>query len=228
MGAEVTYADSPYTPGSSVYLPQSFWRRHDITQARALLAAARILPAEENANATDVDSGDLEPVFTQFSLLLEDQIPLRNLASDIASHWAQLGFQVETEAVDADDLANRLLTGRFQAAIVELPASGDFDLYPLWHPAQYGSGHNYGAASDHEVAELIEKARGEIYSVRRAALYQQLQAAFAEQAIAIPLFYRLYTFVARDQIEGVQLGYLASPADRFRGIRDWRIATPAS
>lgn len=226
LGAEATYADSPYTPGSSVYLPNPFWHSHDIAQARALLEAANILPADDGATETDAESADLGSVATPFSLLVEDTVPLRNLAADIATKWDQLGFQVEFEAVGADELANRLSTGRFQTAIVELPAGGDFDLYRHWHPAQYGSGQNYGAASNHELAELIEQARGEIYSSRRAPLFQQMQDAFAEQAIAIPLFYRLFTFVVSDQIEGVQVGYLASPADRFRGIRDWRVAAP--
>ncbi len=228
LGAEVTYADSPYTPGSSVYHSHPFWHSHDVTQARVLLEAAGISPADDDATDTDAETADPGSVGTPFSLLLEDKIPLRNLAEGIATQWDQLGIQLEFEAIGSGELANRLSTGRFQTAIVELPAGGDFDLYRHWHPAQYGSGQNYGAASNHELAELIEKARGEIYPRRRAQLYQQLQEAFAEQAIAIPLFYRLFTFVVSDQIEGAQVGYLASPADRFRGIGDWRIIGPAS
>ena len=45
LGAEVAYADSPYTPGSSVYRPNPFWLHHDLDQALALLEAARIVPA---------------------------------------------------------------------------------------------------------------------------------------------------------------------------------------
>ena len=228
LGAEVAYADSPYTPGSSVYLPHSFWRRHDIAQARALLEAAAIFAAGAEATESDAEAGDHEGSSARFSLLIEDEITLRNLAADIATQWRQLGLELEIEAVGADEYTNRLSTGRFETAIVALPAASDFDLYRHWHPAQYGSGQNYGAASNHEVAELIEKARREIYSSRRAMLYQQLQDAFAEEAIAIPLFYRLFTFVVSDQIEGVQVGFLASPADRFRGIGSWRMAAPPS
>jgi len=228
LGADVTYADSPYSPGSSVYLPQAFWHSYDLAQARALLDAAGIFAAETVDTSADADSAEADTVGARFSLLIEDRSPLRNLADEIAAQWGQLGFQVEIDGVGADDLTNRLSTGRFQTAIVELPVGGDFDLYRYWHPAQYGNGRNYGAASDHEVAELIEKARREIYPNRRAALYQQLQDAFAEGAIALPLYYPLYTFVVSDQIESIQLGYLASPADRFRGIGDWRIAAPTS
>jgi len=75
-----------------------------------------------------------------------------------------------------------------------------------------------------EIAELLEQARIEVNSLRRHMLYQEFQTSFAEQAIAIPLYYPLYSFAARATIGGIQLGYLARAADRFRGIGDWRLA----
>lgn len=218
--ADLTYADSAYTPGSSVYRSHPFWTAYDIGQARALLDAAGILTAASEAEANVDDA-----LHAQFSLLIEDRSPLPQLAREITTGWRQLGIDQAVDAVGADEFANRLATGRFQAAIVSLRLDGDFDLYRYWHPAQYGSGQNYGAAADHETAELIEKARREIYSSRRATLYQQLQQTFAEQAIAIPLYYPLYTFVLGEALEGVQLGFLATGADRFRGIANWRPAS---
>jgi len=197
-------------------------------QARALLGAAGIFPAsasEEDAAADADDNGDTE---TLLSLLIEDAPALRNFADEVANQWGNLGFAVQIDSASADDLANRLSTGRFQTAIIELPAASDFDLYRFWHPAQHGGGRNYGAAADPEIAELIEGARREIYPDRHATLLQGLQAAFAEGAIAIPLYYPLYTFVVSDQIEGIQLNYLASGSDRFRGIGEWRSAASPS
>lgn len=229
FGADVAYADSPYAPGSSLYRPNVFWTTGDIEQARTLLEAARIVPGGADDAAPESDSRDAAVAGSRFSLLVNDLKPLRQLADDIAAQWERLGFQVEVEAARADDLANRLSTGRFDAAIAKLEIGGDFDLYRYWHPAQYGgNGRNYGAVSNHEIAELIEQARREIYSSRRAALQQQFQDAFAEDAIAIPLYYPLFTFVVNEEIDGVQLGYLASRADRFRTISDWRIAARAS
>lgn len=225
LGAEVAYADSPYSPGSSVYQPNPFWLDHDLEGALALLDAARIAPEESDPESEPNDAADSA---MQFSLLIEDSKPLRQLAEDIASQWSLLGFQTQVEAVSADDLANRLSTGRFHAAIAALPIGGDFDLYRYWHPAQYGNGRNYGAVSHHEIAELIEQARRETFSGRRALLQQQFQKTFAEDAIAIPLYYPLFTFIVNAEMEGLRLGYLTSPADRFRGIGDWRIAARPS
>ena len=225
LGANATYADSPYSAGASVYLPHPFWHSQDSAQARALLEAAGLLSSGEGEAETNTASTDPGAGGARFSLLIEDTGPLRNLAGEIAAQWGQLNIEFQIDAVAPGELSERLTTGRFQAAILELPVGADFDLYRYWHPAQYGIGRNYGAAANHEVAELIERIRGEIYPNRRGALYQQLQEEFAEQAIAIPLYYPLYTFVAGEQFDGIQIGYLASPADRFRGIGDWRLAT---
>jgi peptide/nickel transport system substrate-binding protein len=226
LSAEVAYADSPYAPGSSVYRPNAFWTAHDLEQALALLDAAGI--SRHTENERDPDAAETPAPATRFSLLIEDTKPLKKLADDIAAQWGLLGFHVEVEAVNADDLAKRLSTGRFHAAIATLRIGGDFDLYRYWHPAQYDNGYNYGGVATYEISELIEQARREIYSNRRALLLQQFQEAFAADAIAIPLYYPLFTFVVDAQIEGVQLGYLASPADRFHTIADWRIAARAS
>ena len=228
LGADATYADSPYTPGSSVYLPQAVWHSVDLVHAQTLLDAAGISPAGESAEESDADAADADSSAARLSLLVEDRPALTALADDIASQWRLLGIQAQVDAVGVEDLDDRLSSGRFQTAIVELPLSGDFDLYRYWHPAKSGNGQNYGGVANHEVAELIEQARREIYADRRVALLQQFQDAFAEQAIAIPLYYPLFTFVVSEQIEGIQLGFLASPADRFRGINAWRQAAAPS
>lgn len=227
FGAAVAYADSPYAPGSSVYRPNAFWTTHDFEQARTLLEAARIAPGSGDDAASESGASDAVVSDARFSLLVNDSKPLPQLAEDIAAEWGRLGFQVDIEVAGADDLANRLATGRFDVAITKLEIGGDFDLYRYWHPAQYGNGRNYGAVSNHEIAELIERARREIYGSRRLALQQQFQDAFAEDAIAIPLYYPLFTLIVNEEIEGLQLGYLASGADRFRTIGDWRIAARA-
>ena len=228
LGTAIAYADSPYAPGSSVYRTNPFWLAHDLDQALALLEAARIVPGDPGESDPESDSSAADVPAMRFSLLIEDSNPLRQLANDISSQWNLLGFQVQVEAVSADELANRLSTGRFDLAIATLRIGGDFDLYRYWHPAQLDNGRNFGAVSNHEIAELIEQARREIYSGRRALLQQNFQETFADEAIAIPLYYPLYTFVVDAEIVGLQLGYLTSPADRFRGIGDWRIAARAS
>ncbi len=222
FGSAAVFADSPYVLGSSAYQPSAFWQTYDPDRAQTLLDSAELAPATEASDDREDSQG-----LASYNLMVANSAQLRELAADIAAQWRQLGFEFSVEAVDAPAFSSRLETGDFDAAIVSQLIGADRDLFRFWHPAQHGGGSNYGAASHNEMAELIEIARVEIYAGRRALLYQQLQEVFAEQALAIPLYYPLLTYVTRDSIDGIKLGYLSSPADRFRGIQYWRPATLA-
>lgn len=225
LESAATYADSPYPPGAAAYQPQAFWNTYDPAQAQSLLDdAAATEGAADNSDA-DSTGADAWPGFT---LLLEDRVELRSLGEAIAAQWRLLGLDVSVEAVGAADLQNRLETGRFDAALVRQHIGADPDLFRFWHPAQHGSGWNYGAASDVATAELLEFARAEIYGIRRAHFHQQFQLAFAEGAIARPVYYPLFSYVLRDTVEGVQLGFMSTAADRFRGIQSWGRAAAAA
>ena len=198
----------------------TIWLRHSCWSDGSDTAAG-----DEINAGTDDDERAASTSRQTIGLLVEDTAQLRGMANDIASQWRRIGLDVSVELVNASALMNRLDTGRFDTAIVRQRIGADPDLFRFWHPAQHATGLNYGAASDNAIAELLEAARTEIYSIRRANLYQQIQEAFAEQAIAVPLYYPLFTYIARDSIEGIQLGFLTSSADRYRNISDWRPAT---
>ena len=223
FGTSATYADSPYSPGSAIYLPQPFWTIHDLERALELMGAAE---TEAAADDVDDDSADEKPV-AAFRLLAPDRAPLPALAHDMAAAWGTLGLDFVIEPLDAADLLERLQAGQFDAAIITQRIGAGMDLFRFWHPAQTDAG-NYGAATDNEIAELLELARSETYGARRAQHYQRFQEAFAEQALAIPLFYPVYAYLAHERLEGIRLGYLSSPADRFRGLQQWRPAASAS
>ena len=226
LGAAATYADSPYAPGSSVYQPAEFWSVHDPAKAQTLLDAWAQASTDRD-DEDDADAGATEADLS-YTIIFEDSPNLRGLASEIAGNWRQLGLDFQVEALGVAEYGIRLDSGQFDAAIVNQRLGADPDLFRFWHPAQSSGGSNFGAASDNELSELLEDARGEVIPARRALLFQRIQEVFAEQAIAIPLYYPVYTFVVRDGFEGIQLGYLTSPADRFRGIQHWRPATAAS
>jgi len=222
LTSNAAFADSPFIPGSWAYQPNPLWTSVNPSEAKALLES--VISAQ---SASDEDTSDNLPTLAGFSLLVEDVAALRALASDIVAQWEQLGLKVAIETAAPDELIQRLEAGDFQAAIVTQFIGSDPDVYRYWHPSQYLNGQNYGAVSDDEISELLEFARHERNSINRTHLYRQFQEKFADQAIAIPLYYPLYTFAVRDTIEGIRLGNLGTAADRFRGIQQWRPRTLA-
>jgi peptide/nickel transport system substrate-binding protein len=217
---EATFADSPLIPGSWAYTSNSTWSSFDQTAANGLIESANV-PIPDSISGTDETTRSESSLFS-FSILVEDDPTLSAIATDIAAQWGQIGFDVFVDAVDSTLYQDRVNTGDFQATITTLSIGADPDVYRYWHPGQVESGQNFGKVSNNEIAELLEIARRDNNGINRTTTYQQFQERFAEQAIAIPLYYPLYTFVARDNIEGIKLGFLGSSADRFRNIDQWR------
>jgi len=227
LATDSAFADSPLIPGSWAYQPNPIWTTFDITQAQQVLDSTTIEQPEPISD-TEIEQPIDEGSLYTFSILVPENESLTAIARDIASQWGQLGFDVSVESADLASYDARLKSGDFQAAIVTVSVGKDPDVYRYWHPGQAEDGQNYGSASNNEVAELLEVARRDNNGINRTNLYFQFQQRFAEQAIAIPLYYPLYTFVARDSIEGIKLGYLGTSADRFRTISQWKPMTPTS
>ena len=117
-----------------------------------------ILEKEDESDDSSEDESTPVPASeSRFSLLVEDSTALIDLAREIAAQWTSIGLEFEIEAIDVSELTNRLETGRFDSAIVTQRIGADPDLFRFWHPAQIGKGQNFGAASNDEIAELLEE-----------------------------------------------------------------------
>ncbi len=221
-------ADSPIIRGSWAYEPDLPQPAFNVAAARQLLqtAAERLDRVNgDNAAAAEGTAEPTPPGLFSFAILTPDNPNLVGLTQEIAGQWSGLGLNVSVEAVDLATYGERLAAHDFDAALVEYSFGGsaDPDLYAFWHEGQYPDGKNYGGADDRRISELLERARREPFGINRAHAYQDFQRAFVDRAIALPLYYPLYTYVVAPRVQGVQLGFIGSPADRFRNIGDWSI-----
>ncbi|MEO1645049.1 MAG: hypothetical protein AAFR67_07665, partial [Chloroflexota bacterium] len=116
--------------------------------------------------------------------------------------------------------------GDFDTAIVEYQLGADPDVFAYWHPDQYPDGLNYGGVNDTRISEALERGRQTTANLSRVQIYRDFQVQFANQAIAIPLYYPLYTYAVTQDLAGMQLGFISSPEDRFRTLGEWQITTP--
>jgi len=222
LSNQVVKADSPLFPGSWAYEPDLPWPLPDATVARQMLENVNIRPS--SADATDEPPPPGSSKFS-FSILTPDEPQLVSLAQEIAAQWAQLNIIVTVEALDAAAYQSRLDSSDFDAALVELSLgdSADPDVYQFWDQGQYPDGKNYGGVDDRRIAEDLERARRDPSGINRIILYDAFQRDFIERAVAIPLYYPLFTYATRSQVVGVQLGFMGSPASRFITVKDWTI-----
>ncbi len=183
----------------------------------------------ENGDTSEAEEAeeyiDESGVLFAFTILTPDDPALVNVAREIATQWAQLNLTVEVEAVDLQTYRDRLESGDFDVALVELSQEGsaDPDVYSFWHEGQYPDGQNYGGVNDRAISEALENARSDHNTLHRSEHYRRFQQEFINRAIAIPLYYPLYTYAVSTAIQNVQLGFVSGPPDRFISLREWSI-----
>lgn len=212
---QAVVADSPLLPNSWAYLG-GLWPEPNPDRAKELF---------DNANIHIPDGTDFGNARFRFSILTVDNPEIKKLAQEIAAQWSTFNLDVSVESVGKDAYWERIKSGDFQAAIIELPLGADPDVYAYWHVDQYPDGLNYGGVNDINLSELLERARQESNNLSRVTLYQEFQRRFVNQAIAIPLYYPLYSYAVNRNVNGVQLGFMSEPSDRFRTLQDWIFAT---
>ena len=62
----------------------------------------------------------------------------------------------------------------------------------------------------------------------RAKLYRNFQVIFAEEIPALPLFYPVYNFAIDNSIQGIRLGAMYDPSDRFWNVGEWFLLAQTS
>lgn len=227
LSSTAVLADSPLIPGSWAYRADLLWPRPNAEAGRQLIETANLRRGEASAEATaEVTAEATSTTLFSFSILVPNDPTLVSMMQEIAAQWSQMNISVTVDAVDLTTYQARLQAGEFDAAMVEfsMGESADPDVYQFWDQDP-PEGKNYGGMDDRRINEELERARRDPSGINRSIRYTNFQEMFIERAIAIPLYYPLYTYVTAPQISGIQLGYMATPASRFYTIRDWGIGT---
>lgn len=219
LGSQAVLADGPILPGTWAYYDGI--ERIEFNPERAL---SIIRDADYTIPAEGGDVRSKDGVQFAFELVYPDQEPYIQLAQSIAADWARLGVKATLKAVTYDDLLNNyLMTGTYQAALVDLNLgrTPDPDPYPFWHQAQIAGGQNYARWNDAQASEYLEQARVDVDQAERLRRYKNFQVRFTNQMPALPLYYLVQSYGIDKAVQGVRVGPLFESSDRFNNVMDW-------
>jgi len=196
----------------------------DPDQAATLLdSAGWQLPAGAAPGAAEYVRVREETALT-FELLHADDPLHTRVAEMLRDNWAAIGVRVTLAPTTAELLlTQRLQTRDFQAALTDLNLSRypDPDPYPFWHDSQAETGQNFGGFNDRNTSIWLEQARTISDSGQRADLYASFQHRFLDQAPALLLYYPVYDTAISTALQGVRIGPMFDPSDRFSAISGW-------
>ncbi len=149
---------------------------------------------------------------------------LASVAAHLRDAWTKLGFQVKLVEIPAADLATRLQSGEYAAAVVDVASGLEPDLYPLLASSQVrASGRNLSGYQDPALDKLLEVARAPGTPEDRMAAWKALLAAVNERMPILPIAWADEVFLARG-LQGPTPRLIADPGDRFGDVLAWRLA----
>jgi peptide/nickel transport system substrate-binding protein len=193
-------ATGPFTPGS--------WASDPAVSAQAYdPAAARKLLAQEGWADTDGD-GLLEKAGRDlaFEMAIDEGDALKDaLARRLRWQLLRLGIRMDVRVLARTDYFQAALyPGRFQAAILQLNATGDPNsaATAFWDSASIGRS-NFSRYRQPSADALIAKGRTTSDEKAREATYRSLHALLAQEAPAAFLFFRIRLVAAASRIVGI-------------------------
>ena len=215
-------ANGPILPGTWAYYDDLEKIDFDPTQAQRLFEATGAIFNEEEERF-ESDSG----LAIALTLIHPNTDKHIQMAEIIQSGWEALGIDVTLEAKPYDQVLQDLESRSYETALVDinLTRSPDPDPYPFWGQAQVQSGQNYADWDNRSASEFLEQARMTVDFGERERLYRNFQVLFMRELPSLPLLYSTYTYAVSVDINGVTLGPIFEPGDRFNNVHTWFILT---
>ncbi|OHA79467.1 MAG: hypothetical protein A2747_01030 [Candidatus Yonathbacteria bacterium RIFCSPHIGHO2_01_FULL_44_41] len=219
--------DSPLPPGTAGYKIAAPGKERDVrlAEARALLKKAGWEFNEEKKLWTKKVKKDVQTI--RFDLATSEALELKTVAQELKASWEELGVPVTVRVFATGDLKETIVRPRkFDALFFGQVLGQGGDPYPFWHSSQrLDPGLNIASYINARVDKILDGARVETNSTKRAALYSDFSSEVTKDAPAIFMYAPEFLYVLPKNVHGLLLGSIAAPAERFLNIYEWYINT---
>jgi peptide/nickel transport system substrate-binding protein len=158
-----------------------------------------------------------------FTLSTADEPELVETADEVAAAWQAVGVQVTVQVYPLSDFDNTILRPRSYDTILFGQVVGrTADLFAFWDSTQRNDpGLNLAMYTNTKVDALLSQARGTSEATTRDSLYQQFEQQIEKDQPAVFLYAPDFLYVVPQGLQGIQLGALTDPAERFLNIYQW-------
>jgi peptide/nickel transport system substrate-binding protein len=207
----------PYLPASWVYNPDTLtlYDSQPISATTGLDAAGWTLAEGETMRR----NGESAMVLR---FLVFDTPTNRKLAGKIADEWTALGVAPQlTLFSDWRSYRQALRDRNFDVALVDVTPPGDPDLYDFWSQEAIIDGQNFAGWNRRRASEALEDGRRVWEIGERRPFYDSFLRYYNEDLPELSLFQHVYTYAVNEAVEGVEIGLIDHPRDRYLTMADW-------
>jgi peptide/nickel transport system substrate-binding protein len=154
--------------------------------------------------------------------LVYDTPTNRALAEEIVGAWEEVGAAPQlTLFSDWRSYRQALRDRSFDVALVDVTPPGDPDLYDFWSQEAIINGQNYAGWNRRRASEALEEGR-RLWNVdQRKPYYDSFLRYYDEDLPELTLFQHVYTYAVNEAVEGVEIGLINHPRDRYVSLAHW-------
>ena len=144
----------------------------------------------------------------------------RDVAELISKHLALVGFRVQTEAVDWEQLqSENMQKHKFDAILTGYYLDYVPDLRFAFHSSQIGKGkNNFYRYQNPELDSLLDTAATAYKEKDKKKAYQKIQELLAEELPVISLYFRTGSLLINNRVHGVTK---VRELNLYNNIKDW-------
>ena len=178
---------------------------------------------KKNTSKKSASSGSQGEQSLSFTLVTADWPDLVSVAERMKSQLKEVGIGITVEKMPFDELESNVIRPRnFDILLFGEVYGFEPDPFAFWHSSQIKDpGLNISLYASKKADGVLETARKTSDPDLRRTNYQQLSQILKEDQPAIFLFSQLYYYLLPTNLQGVKLGKISLPADRFNTIPLW-------
>ena len=157
------------------------------------------------------------------SLATSDAPELSATAEKIAESWRAAGVDVNVKIYPLSELNTNIIRPRAYDAIFFGEVVGrSLDLFAFWHSSQRNDpGLNLAMYANSKTDTLLANARALTSRSDREDLYNSFSAVIVKDQPAVFLYAPEFIYVVPKTLQGIHLGALTTPSERFQNVYQW-------
>lgn len=163
----------------------------------------------------------------RFDIVTPDISFLTRTMEIVKSAWATVGVEAKLIIMSPEEVnANAIKTRNYQMLIFGNSLKSNPDVFSFWHSSQkFYPGLNLTLYDNKTADALLESLREESDEAMQKEKAGKLERLIAQDAPALFLYNPSYLYATPENLQGVTLGVINTPAERFSRINEWHIKT---
>lgn len=152
---------------------------------------------------------------------------LRSVAEQIEHDWEAAGIETTIELFDIGQLHHEIIRPRaYDILLFGQVVGRDGDIFPFWHSSQRNDpGLNVALYANITADAILEDIRATLDPATREELYASFVDEIETDVPAVFLYMPHLLYIAPQNVSGMSVGVVHTPAERFLDVHEWYVRT---